>query len=117
MKRHYLKGRTRMLTQLLIQHNDKCVYCGVELALKTYGDRSLRVACIDHMLPRSRGGSDLITNLTCCCRRCNTQKSDRTPEEYEQWKRSNIFGGLTEIEARDKYQREKTTDVIMPLVA
>jgi 5-methylcytosine-specific restriction endonuclease McrA len=36
---------------------------------------------IDHILPRSRGGTDSWENLTACCLRCNGAKGNRTPEE------------------------------------
>lgn len=36
---------------------------------------------IDHVLPRSRGGSHTWENVVAACRRCNTRKGDRRPEE------------------------------------
>jgi 5-methylcytosine-specific restriction endonuclease McrA len=36
---------------------------------------------LDHVLPRSRGGDTSWENVVCCCLRCNTRKSDRTPKE------------------------------------
>ncbi|ONM49687.1 HNH endonuclease [Nocardia donostiensis] len=36
---------------------------------------------VDHIRPRSRGGSNTWANLVACCARCNTVKADRTPEE------------------------------------
>ncbi len=36
---------------------------------------------IDHVLPRSRGGTDDPENLVTACRPCNTRKANRTPEE------------------------------------
>jgi 5-methylcytosine-specific restriction endonuclease McrA len=36
---------------------------------------------VDHVLPRSRGGSDTWENLVACCVRCNNAKGDRTLEE------------------------------------
>ncbi|WP_166877615.1 MULTISPECIES: HNH endonuclease [unclassified Salinibacterium] len=36
---------------------------------------------IDHVQPRSRGGSDSWENLVACCLKCNNKKSDRTPSE------------------------------------
>lgn len=36
---------------------------------------------IDHIFPRSRGGSDKAANLVVSCRSCNASKADRTPEE------------------------------------
>jgi 5-methylcytosine-specific restriction endonuclease McrA len=36
---------------------------------------------LDHVVPRSRGGPTSWENVVACCRRCNAQKRDRTPEE------------------------------------
>lgn len=42
----------------------RCQYCG-------------RAAeNIDHVIPRSRGGRHIWTNVVACCQRCNTAKSD-----------------------------------------
>jgi 5-methylcytosine-specific restriction endonuclease McrA len=49
----------------------KCAYCG-------RGDLPLTV---DHIVPKSRGGSDSWENLICACTACNNRKGDRTPEE------------------------------------
>lgn len=46
-----------------------CQYCG------RHADS------IDHVLPRSRGGEHVWENVAAACRRCNTRKRDRTPEE------------------------------------
>lgn len=37
---------------------------------------------LDHMHPQSRGGSDVDENMIGACTGCNTQKKDRTVEEY-----------------------------------
>ncbi len=36
---------------------------------------------LDHVVPRSRGGSTAWTNLVCCCVACNVRKGGRTPRE------------------------------------
>ena len=36
---------------------------------------------LDHVVPRSRGGGHTWENVVAACRRCNTRKGDRTPEE------------------------------------
>jgi 5-methylcytosine-specific restriction endonuclease McrA len=46
-----------------------CQYCGS-------GAENL-----DHVVPRSRGGSHIWENVVAACRRCNARKMDRTPQE------------------------------------
>lgn len=36
---------------------------------------------VDHVFPRSRGGSNNEANLVGCCLKCNEFKGDRTPKE------------------------------------
>jgi 5-methylcytosine-specific restriction endonuclease McrA len=47
----------------------RCQYCGVA------------AENVDHVVPRSRGGHHTWENVVAACRRCNTRKGDRTPEE------------------------------------
>jgi 5-methylcytosine-specific restriction endonuclease McrA len=47
----------------------RCQYCGD------------RADSIDHVVPRSRGGSDDWDNLAAACRACNSVKRNRTPAE------------------------------------
>lgn len=54
-----------------------CVYCGDK-----HGPFE-----VDHVMPRSRGGTNQETNLVCACRTCNRSKKDRTPEEWYESKR------------------------------
>ena len=48
----------------------RCVYCGSQKQLT-----------IDHVIPKSRGGTNSWTNLVTCCNKCNVIKADRTPTE------------------------------------
>jgi hypothetical protein len=36
---------------------------------------------VDHVVPKSRGGTDSWENCVACCVRCNTRKADRLLEE------------------------------------
>ena len=40
-----------------------------------------RAETVDHLLPRSRGGSDSWLNTVAACKKCNNRKRNRTPEE------------------------------------
>jgi 5-methylcytosine-specific restriction endonuclease McrA len=50
-----------------------CQYCGVRVTM-TSGTR-------DHVLPLSRGGPDVLTNVVTACHGCNSRKDNQTPEE------------------------------------
>lgn len=52
--------------KLLSEVNSRCGYCGDELNSDFE---------IDHVIPKSRGGIDLLYNLLPSCRRCNRIKS------------------------------------------
>lgn len=49
----------------------RCQYCG------TYSTN----LTVDHIIPKSRGGSDTWENLVAACISCNNKKGNRTPEE------------------------------------
>ncbi|MCD6548894.1 MAG: HNH endonuclease [Thermodesulfobacterium sp.] len=59
---------------LLLRDKYRCQYCGKHL--KNPKDRT-----IDHVIPKSRGGKTVWTNVVLCCKKCNLKKGDRTPEE------------------------------------
>lgn len=52
----------------------KCEYCECPL-----DEHTLHV---DHVVPKSRGGSDDPSNLVASCSRCNLSKGRRTPSEW-----------------------------------
>ena len=57
---------------LLEKWGRTCAYCGAS-------DVPLE---IDHIHPRSRGGTDRVSNLTLACRACNQKKGNRPVEEF-----------------------------------
>jgi 5-methylcytosine-specific restriction endonuclease McrA len=46
--------------------NSKCLNCGTTINLQ-----------IDHIYPKSKGGSDVFGNLQVLCSKCNLKKSNR----------------------------------------
>jgi len=57
---------------LLEKWQRKCAYCGKE-------DVPLEV---EHIVPKSRGGSDRVSNLAISCHDCNREKGNLTAEEF-----------------------------------
>ena len=50
-----------------------CMYCGNQFAQ--------HALTRDHVVPLSRGGRDIWSNVVAACRSCNTRKGSRTPEQ------------------------------------
>jgi len=60
-----LRTKREMWKRAIRRNNiGKCVACGKSGPLE-----------VDHILPKSRGGSDNIKNLQFLCRTCNARKS------------------------------------------
>ena len=83
MSRGGLRARTVCRRRLMARQSGLCCYCGVPMTPPVDGHRGpLTAATIDHLLPRSRGGTDDPGNLALACRRCNSRKTDLTPDEF-----------------------------------
>src|SRR5512141_1816722 len=50
-----------------------CQYCG--------GQPSKHELTVDHVIPRSRGGTTVWENVVAACAPCNRRKGDRLPDE------------------------------------
>lgn len=57
---------------LLEKWQRTCAYCGAPSVPFQ----------VEHIVPRSRGGSNRVSNLTLACEPCNQKKGDRTAEEF-----------------------------------
>lgn len=57
---------------LLEKWGRKCAYCGVE-------NTPLEV---EHIHPKSKGGSSRVSNLTIACRNCNLAKGNRDIKDW-----------------------------------
>lgn len=73
--KYYVKTRRKKNTfgvvnkrNLLIRDNFRCQYCNVVL--------SMRTCTVDHVVPRSRGGTHSLDNCVAACKPCNNQKGD-----------------------------------------
>lgn len=63
---------TRIRMEVFELHGRNCHYCGAN------------AGTVDHLLPPSRGGGHDLDNLRPACQSCNSEKYNRTPEEWRQ---------------------------------
>ena len=58
---------------IFARDQSRCQYCGKRFATTELS--------LDHVVPRSRGGTSTWENVVCCCIQCNVRKGGRTPKE------------------------------------
>jgi CRISPR/Cas system Type II protein with McrA/HNH and RuvC-like nuclease domain len=68
--RHFSRGLRPNRNRIYKRDGYECVYCG-----------SHKNLTLDHVVPKSKGGTNDWTNLVTSCIKCNLKKADKTPEE------------------------------------
>lgn len=76
--------------------NNTCAYCG---------SKSEELS-IDHIIPQMKGGNDHITNVVCCCVKCNRAKGH---EQWEHWFTRQKFFTTERYNAILSWQRQLLT--------
>jgi 5-methylcytosine-specific restriction endonuclease McrA len=59
---------------LFVRDTYACQYCGKSV-------RASKERSVDHVIPRSRGGKTVWSNVVLCCKKCNLKKGSKTLEE------------------------------------
>lgn len=62
---------TKLRKFLMEKYNNSCVYCGSKEKLE-----------VEHILSKSKGGTDSIKNLTLSCRKCNELKNNLSLKQF-----------------------------------
>jgi 5-methylcytosine-specific restriction endonuclease McrA len=65
----YIRRAALSRRAIFARDDHRCQYCGAH------------ADSIDHVMPRSRGGTHTWENVAAACRPCNLDKRDRTPAE------------------------------------
>lgn len=64
---------TEVREYLLHKFNHTCVYCGIRPAVR---------GTVEHIIPRSKGGSNRIDNLAWACYKCNRNRNNKPLETF-----------------------------------
>lgn len=56
---------------IFARDNYTCQYCGHQSKELT----------LDHVIPKRHGGRSTWENLVCCCKKCNSKKGDKMPDQ------------------------------------
>ena len=67
-------ARKKFRDQIFEEWSWECAYCSEKLSHKT--------ATIDHIIPKSKGGHNVKSNLCCCCSSCNKLKGSQRGDDW-----------------------------------
>lgn len=65
-----------------------CAYCGATV-------EEGAPLSLDHIVPHSRGGQDIETNLVTCCKKCNSSRGNRDVAVFAEAAAGYLNHGLT----------------------
>jgi 5-methylcytosine-specific restriction endonuclease McrA len=75
--------RRRIRDRLMTHYGGRCFYCGtVTVSSDGTGPHLPQEATIDHIIPRSKGGRNRLTNAVLSCRACNNARADTDFVEF-----------------------------------
>ena len=77
--------------QLITKFGAKCGICGIDF-------NNMKEITIDHIVPESISGMDVLENLQLAHLSCNGKKDNMTGWEYEIWKECGVFTFIKENE-------------------
>ena len=64
-----------LFAAIFARDGGRCVYCGIAVVRRGPGlHRAPHLATLDHVIPRSRGGSTRADNLVLSCAACNNAR-------------------------------------------
>jgi 5-methylcytosine-specific restriction endonuclease McrA len=64
-------------TALFLEDGNRCAYCLVD-----FNTLPQRLQTVDHITPRSAGGTNALDNLLSACHGCNSKRGDQPLHEW-----------------------------------
>jgi len=72
------QSELKIIREFKSHHGNECYLCHKKITPD-------ELITVDHKLPVSRSGKTVSENLAICCASCNSEKSDMTEKEYEDY--------------------------------
>lgn len=73
--------------RLFMKQGGFCFYCLEPMDMATPIQTHPRRGTLDHIVPRSRGGTNVLSNLVLACYNCNRSKADQDEASFRKRQR------------------------------
>lgn len=103
------KKRRKKLSYLFRKQKGVCACCGCQMArANNRGNRpEPHYATVEHVVPQSKGGKDLMSNLLATCHSCNSKRGIMDFAEFCRIRRNPVlWENYRKTLAREKMQRD-----------
>lgn len=91
-----VKNASSVRVILMGQQNGECFYCKRRMLIDPIDKANLGLMCtIDHVVPRSKGGSNCRDNLVAACHQCNTARGSLPHDIFARYVRR--FGPPSQV--------------------
>lgn len=84
----------------------KCIFCNKKLLINEDGSL-VNHATIEHIIPKSQGGSDEIKNLALACKQCNTEKGIRHDRKKSNKQRAAEVIKNLQIKREKRFKKQR----------
>ena len=98
--KHWIRDEKRLA--IYFRDNCSCVYCGESSNLT-----------LDHLKPRSRGGTNDPRNLVTCCYSCNSSRKDRPLTVWLRFISKKNGQCLNDLRNKIRRHRNKKLDAML----
>lgn len=100
--KHWIRDEKRLA--IYLRDGLACTYC----RLPVEGESGLS---LDHLIPRSKGGSNESTNLVTCCNTCNSSRGNRPMAQRVKAVAEYTQQTVSDIEKRVRNNRNRKLDM------
>ena len=90
----------------------KCIHCNRKLLVADDG-RSLGEATLEHIVPRTRGGTNAVVNLAVACARCNREKGIR--HDHKRGQRLEHVVAILQARRRERWREPEEVGMTVRL--
>lgn len=99
--RESLSKRNRLLRDFIHARDGACVYC-----------RATKNLQVDHLIPRSKGGTDDARWIVTACKSCNCSRQARPLHEWERYARKKGLK-FSIVKIVDRIQQDGVADALI----
>ena len=106
-------SRPKRIVRLHAEQDGKCYFCKCDTHVRTRNQKKIKrnTATIEHLIPKSKGGTNVKSNLKMSCHQCNSLRGNMCAVEWlrivNDPKKLAAFRRVSELKKEIKRQKRR----------